>query len=168
MAVTSLLLWISPTRIFLMTHPNQKHSKKRGGGNTGKCSSVSQVDRLQNNQSRSRKTEAEVLFIQCLLISMVLSISRLIFHLSLYFSTAQEADHYQLHHTDSLVFWLLFGGLAKRGCWHEEWADNVKGWSRYFTLSSCLVVIPAGTEFHNGHYCTPEAPLSHLPFFPSF
>lgn len=89
-----------------------------GCGALGKVVQPGQVDRLQTNQNGLRKTEAEVLSLQCLLISIIFPHPHIDFHLSL---QKQEANLYQQHHTGPLHSGLDWGfGL-------EEWADDEKG-----------------------------------------
>lgn len=78
--VTSLLLCTSPTTISY-DQPTQIRNiaKKWGCGALGKVVQPGQVDRLQTNQNGLRKTEAEVLSLQCLLISIIFPILILIF-----------------------------------------------------------------------------------------
>lgn len=73
----------------------------------------------------------------------------------------QQDDFYWLHHIDSLIFWPLVGGLINGGCWHEEYRQAMRK-GGVIILHSCLVVILAGTEFHNGKNYSPPRGSSFI------
>lgn len=121
MAAAYLLLCISPTGVSSMAHPNWKHTWL---GILENVVQHSQVDRSKLNQSRSRKSEAEILFFVCWLISVILSIPRstvLHSHLSLQHRrrTINCVMQKPLH---SGFHWCLANGQ----CWHEEWTGREK------------------------------------------
>lgn len=60
---------------------------------------------------------------------------------------------------DSLAFWLLVG-MGSAGMRTGQAMSKV---GMCFTLPPCLIVIPTVTRSYNGHSCSPEAVLSHLP-----